>query len=98
MAKILVAEDDVNQSLAIADVLKREFHTVEVVNDGKEALERLKLYHYDLAVLDWQMPELSGIEVVQKFRMSGGKTAVLMLTGKTEMSDKIEGLDTGADD
>jgi len=98
MAKILVAEDDVNQALAIADVLKREFHTVEVVSDGKEALDRLKLYHYDLAILDWQMPELSGIEVVQKFRMSGGKTAVLMLTGKTEMSDKIEGLDTGADD
>jgi DNA-binding response OmpR family regulator len=98
MAKILVADDDANQADAIADVLKREFHTIEVVNEGKEALDRLKLYHYDLAILDWQMPELSGIDVVHKFRMSGGKTPVLMLTGKSQISDKIEGLDTGADD
>jgi DNA-binding response OmpR family regulator len=98
MAKILIADDDPNQADAIADVLKRDFHTIEVVNEGKEALERLKLYHYDLAILDWQMPELAGIDVVHKFRMSGGKTPVLMLTGKSQISDKIEGLDTGADD
>lgn len=98
MAKILVADDDVGQAEAVADALKREFHAVEVVHDGSEALDRLKLYHYDLVILDWQMPEMSGIEALRKFRMSGGKTSVLMLTGKTEISDKIEGLDTGADD
>ena len=98
MAKILVAEDDLNQADAIEDVLKREFHTPEIVHDGKEALDRLRLYHYDLAVLDWQMPQLTGVEVLQQFRQNGGETPILMLTGKSNIDDKIDGLDSGADD
>ena len=98
MAKILIAEDDQNQADAVSDVLKREFHTLEIVTDGKEALDRLRLYHYDLAILDWQMPEYSGIEVVRQFRKNGGKAPVLMLTGMSSVTNKVDGLDSGADD
>jgi DNA-binding response OmpR family regulator len=76
MGKILIAEDDQNQADAISDVLKREFHTLEVVCDGAEAMDRLRLYHYDLAILDWEMPKYTGIQVLQQFRKNGGKVPV----------------------
>jgi DNA-binding response OmpR family regulator len=98
MAKILVAEDDRNQAEAMSDFLQKALHVVETVFDGKEALDRLKIYHYDLAVVDWQMPEMSGIEVIRQFRRDGGKTPILMLTGQTSVSHKVDGLDAGADD
>lgn len=98
MAKILVADDDIDQTQSIADVLEKEFHRCEQVHDGAEAIERLKFYHYDLVVLDWQMPRMDGIEVLRRFRASGGNTPVLMLTGLSAASNKIDGLDSGADD
>ncbi len=98
MGKILIAEDDQNQADAIADVLKREFHTLEVVSDGAEAMDRLRLYHYDLAILDWEMPKYTGLQVLQQFRKNGGQVPVLMLTGMSSVNNKVDGLDSGADD
>lgn len=98
MAKILVVEDDKLLGPTIEDWLKGEKHTVELVVDGREGLDRLKFYDYDLIILDWQLPEVSGLEICKQYRISGGKTPVLFLTGKTAIQDKEAGLDTGADD
>ncbi|MBS2006358.1 MAG: response regulator transcription factor [Cyanobacteria bacterium SZAS TMP-1] len=98
MAKILLVEDDV----ALAEVtkfgLESQGHIVQVTPDGNQALDNLRINKYDLVVLDWMMPVVTGIEVLQAYRKTGGKTPVLMLTAKARLDDKEEGLDAGADD
>jgi DNA-binding response OmpR family regulator len=98
MAKILVVEDDAELSFTIENWLLLEEHVVETVADGNEAVERLKYYKYDLLVLDWQLPGLDGIEILNRYRSSGGAIPVIMLTGKDAIEDKEVGLDAGADD
>jgi two-component system, OmpR family, response regulator len=98
MPKILVVEDDKLLGPTIQDWLKDNNHTVELVADGREGLDRLKFYEYDLIILDWQLPAVSGLEICKHYRESGGKTPILFLTGMTEIHDKEAGLDTGADD
>lgn len=98
MAKILVVEDDDDFAETIVDGLTLERHTVEHVGDGKECIELLRVAEYDVIVLDWNLPSMQGIEVLKSFRQAGGKTPILMLTGKGAIQDKEQGLDTGADD
>jgi len=98
MGKILVVEDDVQLSTIICDELKMRHHLAEVVHDGKEAHEKLQFYKYDLIILDWNLPGMSGVEICKTFRESGGKTPLLMLTGKGTPKEKELGLDSGADD
>lgn len=98
MAKILVVEDDAELSFTIENWLTLEDHVVETVSDGSEAVDRLKYYKYDLLVLDWGLPGLSGLEILNRYRSVGGAIPVLMLTGKDAIQDKEAGLDAGADD
>jgi OmpR-family two-component system manganese-sensing response regulator len=98
MSKILVVEDEKATADAICDLLAFEKHIVEHAPDGADAWERLQNWQYDLVVLDWSLPEMNGIEVLTKFRQGGGKTPVLFLTGRNTTDNKIEGLDSGADD
>lgn len=98
MAKILIVEDDKHLASDLIDWLEFEKHTVEHVDDGKEAEDRLKFYQYDLIILDWELPGVYGIDICKRYRSTGGSTPVLMLTGKGEISDKEAGLDSGADD
>ena len=98
MAKILLADDDRKLCEMISDWLKKESYIVEIAFDGQEATDRLAVSQYDLLILDWDMPFLSGIDVCKNFRQSQGTTPVLMLTGRTSVGHKIEGLDSGADD
>ncbi len=98
MAKILLVEDDIETLDAVADALELQNHVVEKVIDGNEAADRLKFYFYDLVVLDWGLPGRSGIDICQEYRGRGGKTPVLMLTGRKEFDDRVHGLDAGADD
>lgn len=98
MAKILLVEDDKNLAADIVDWLESEKHTVDHVPDGNDALHRIKYYQFDLVILDWELPGLHGIEICKKYRLAGGKSPVLMLTGKSEIEDKEKGLDSGADD
>ena len=98
MAKILIVEDDEQLSELIVDWLTGEKHTPEAVYEGTEGLQRLKFYKYDVIILDWELPGLSGPEICNQFRQSGGQTPILMLTGKKEVTDKATGLDAGADD
>jgi DNA-binding response OmpR family regulator len=98
VAKILVVEDDLSLCNAIGDYLTLDHHTAEFVNDGHEAMQRLKVYGYDLIILDWELPKASGVEILSDFRGRGGTTLVLMLTGRDSVGDKETGLDAGADD
>lgn len=84
--------------MTIIDGLGLERHTVEHADSGSDAVDLLKVADYDVIVLDWNLPGLTGIEVLKKYRSQGGKAPVLMLTGKGEIRDKEEGFDTGADD
>jgi DNA-binding response OmpR family regulator len=98
MAKILLVEDDEALSKRIKSWLEIEHHAVECAIRGHDALERLKFFQFDLIILDWQLPELDGIEILQAYRNSGGKSAVLMLTGRDDVKDRLTGLNCGADD
>jgi len=99
MAKILVIEDDAELSEVIQDWLTEERHVVDAVDNGAEALDRLKFYSFDLLIVDWMLPgSVSGLDVCKEFRSKGGHTPILILTGKGEIADKEVGLDSGADD
>ena len=98
MAKILIVEDDLDIAHGILDYLKFEGHIVEHIADGGEAEHRLQISQFDLVILDWNLPSLSGIEILTNLRAAGVQTPVLMLTGKTPINDRTLGLYTGADD
>ena len=98
MAKILLVEDDLNLSDMIRDWLKFERHIAEAAYNGDDALNMLSTVTYDLIILDWDLPGLSGIEVSKLFRERGGNTPILMLTGKSSIDEKVIGFDSGTDD
>jgi DNA-binding response OmpR family regulator len=98
MAKILLVEDEPGLSGAISDWLTDEHHLVELAATGKEALEKLDATQYDIILLDWMLPELSGVEVCRYYRSQGGAAPVIMLTAKKSLLSKEIGLDSGADD
>ncbi len=96
--KLLYAEDEFALSEAVADVLKFHKYNVDAVFDGQDALDYINNENYDGIILDIMMPKLNGLEVLKEIRKNGNKTPVLLLTAKSEIEDKIEGLDLGADD
>lgn len=98
MAKILVIDDDSSFSSSFGVWLQAEGHRVEYAFDGSEGLEKLRYHGYDLAFVDWEMPGIDGAELCKRFRMTGGKTPLVMLSGKSNATDKELGLDSGADD
>ena len=98
MPKILLVEDDKELATTVARYLGIERNTVEVVSDGREGLERVLSCEYDAIILDIELPNVNGVEICRQFRNSGGKTPVIMLTGRSLVADKELGLDSGADD
>jgi DNA-binding response OmpR family regulator len=98
MAKILVVEDDPALQESIKNSLSFQHHTVLACSDGREGLERLLVEQFDLVILDWQLPSKDGPEICREYREKGGTSIVLMLTGKSSVSDKETGFDAGADD
>lgn len=96
--KILYAEDEIAMSEAIVDILTYHNYTVDAVYDGVEALDYARAEKYDGIILDIMMPKMNGLEVLQTLRKEGCKTPVMLLTAKTEVEDRIAGLDMGADD
>jgi DNA-binding response OmpR family regulator len=98
MAKILLVEDEPDFSMLIGEWLKSQHYVVEVVDTGEDAMDRLRFYKYDVVVLDWMLPGITGLEVCKQFRDSGGTTPILLLTAKKHVDEKEQGLDAGADD
>ena len=96
--RILLAEDEKRMAAALVALLKQEKYDVDHMADGTSALTALESGIYDIAVLDVMMPEMNGFEVAKKARNNGIKTPILMLTAKSQLEDKVEGLDSGADD
>ncbi len=96
--RILVVEDEKDLNNIITKHLKKNNFSVDSVFNGEEALEYLEYGAYDLIVLDIMLPKLNGYEVVKKLRENKNETAVLMLTARDSIDDKIKGLDLGADD
>lgn len=98
MAKILLVDDDIDLCNSISERLKSEQHTVESISNGVEAEQRLRVYDYDCVILDWNLPGMEGLAVCRNFRKRGGRTPILLLTGRTALEEKELGLDSGADD
>lgn len=96
--RILVVEDEKDLNNIITKHLKKNNFSVDSVFNGEEALEYLDYGTYDLIVLDIMLPKVNGYEVVKKLRENKNETAVLMLTARDSIDDKIKGLDLGADD
>jgi two-component system, OmpR family, response regulator len=96
--RVLVAEDDAALRSVLARGLREKGYVVDAVADGTAALRHLRAYDYDVAVLDWRMPERTGIEVVAEVRDRGYRTPILMLTARDAPSDRVAGLNEGADD
>lgn len=96
--RILLAEDDKRLSKMLAFLLKKEKYIVDCVYDGQEAMEYAELSDYDIVILDWMMPKKDGISVCRELRQAKKQTAILMLTARDALEDRIEGLDSGADD
>lgn len=98
MAKILIVEDDAGTSDSLSKYLDYDRHTVTTATDGLQALKLLRQSDYDVIVLDWEMPGATGVEVCRQYREQGGKSHVIMLTGRGSISEKGMGFDAGADD
>lgn len=96
--RLLLAEDEKELSNAVAAILKHNNYSVDVVCNGNDALDYAMSGNYDALLLDIMMPGLSGLEVLRAVRDKGIKTPAIMLTAKSEIEDRIAGLDAGADD
>ncbi len=96
--RLLFAEDEKSLSKAVTAILIKNNYSVDAVYDGQEALDYLETENYDGVILDVMMPKLDGFSVLKKMRAAGNKTPVLMLTAKSEIEDRVHGLDSGAND
>lgn len=96
--RILLAEDERSLSRAIIALLEKHNYSADAVYDGQEALDYLEAENYDAVILDIMMPKLDGLSVLQMLRERGSQMPVLLLTAKSEVEDKVTGLDSGAND
>ncbi len=96
--RLLYAEDERSLARAVSAILVKNNYSVDVVHDGESALDYLATGNYDGAILDVMMPKKDGIEVLKRMRARGDRTPVLLLTAKSEIDDRVAGLDSGAND
>jgi DNA-binding response OmpR family regulator len=96
--RMLVAEDDASLRAVLERGLRENGYVVDAVAEGTAAIAHLRAYEYDVAILDWRMPKANGIEVLQIIRERGIRTPILMLTARDAPTDRVTGLNGGADD
>lgn len=96
--RVLLAEDERSLSRAIIALLEKHNYSADAVYDGQEALDYLEAENYDAVILDIMMPRLDGLSVLRTLRERGSQIPVLLLTAKSEVEDKVTGLDSGAND
>ncbi|GAB4143278.1 MAG: hypothetical protein Fur0046_20260 [Cyanobacteria bacterium J069] len=96
--KLLLVEDDRRIALALAEALTDQGYAVDLAADGQMGWDLLEAYDYSLVILDVMLPGLNGIQICRRMRQRGNTTPVLMLTARDTSSDKVMGLDAGADD
>ena len=95
--RVLVIEDEVRLAATLRDLLELDGYTVDVCHDGESGLDNALSAIYDVILLDVMLPKLDGFTVLRRLRAAGDGTPVLMLTARSEVSDKVQGLDCGAD-
>lgn len=96
--RLLLVEDDMPLAEALAEALIDQRYVVDVVNDGEAAWQQVKALAYDIIVLDMMLPKLDGVSFCQRLRSNGHGIPILMLTARDTTTDKVNGLDAGADD
>jgi DNA-binding response OmpR family regulator len=96
--RVLVAEDDTGLRSVLERGLRENGYVVDAVPDGERALSFIRTYEYDVVVLDWRMPKMSGLEVIRELRRAGSPVPILMLTARDTADNRVTGLDEGADD
>jgi len=96
--RILVVEDEIHLAEALSHILRKNNYTVDVANDGEAGYDNALSGIYDVIVLDIMLPKMDGITVLKSIRSEGIETPVILLTAKSDISDKVKGLDSGADD
>jgi len=96
--RILIVEDELHLAEALTHILRKNNYTVDAVNDGTSGLDNALSGIYDLILLDIMLPEMDGLSVLKCIREEGISTPVILLTAKGEITDKVKGLDSGADD
>lgn len=96
--RILLAEDEKALSKALVTILERNSYSVDAVFDGQSALDYLENDNYDVVILDIMMPKIDGLTVLKRVRQEKNLIPILLLTAKSEVDDKVEGLDAGAND
>lgn len=96
--RILIIEDEHRLSEAIAHLLQKHNYTVDAVYDGLDGYHYILSDIYDIVILDVMLPSMNGFEILRKVREEGMKTPIIMLTARSQISDKVQGLDHGADD
>jgi DNA-binding response OmpR family regulator len=97
-AHILIVEDEINLARLVELELQLEGYEVTVANDGLTGLTKARETLPDLLILDWMMPGMTGVEICRRLRATGIKAPVILLTAKEDVSDRVAGLDAGADD
>jgi DNA-binding response OmpR family regulator len=96
--RILITEDERELAEALARGLRKQGYAADIAYDGEEALVLAEVNDYDLIILDLNLPKIDGVEVCRKIRASGSLTGILMLTARSALDDRVNGLDQGADD
>lgn len=96
--KILLADDEKELSRAVATILRYSNYEVDTVYNGKEAIEKVNENVYDVIILDIMMPITDGLQALKEIRKNNIKTSIILLTAKSQVDDKVEGLDSGAND
>ena len=96
--RILITEDEKEMAEALARGLRKQGYAADIAYDGEEALVLAEVNDYDLIILDLNLPKIDGVEVCRRVRASGSPTGILMLTARSTLDDRVNGLDEGADD
>lgn len=97
-AQILLVEDETKLARFVELELSYEGYQVKVAHDGLEGLTAARESHHDLLIVDWMLPGISGLEICRRLRTTGNQVPIILLTAKDEVSDRVAGLDAGADD
>ncbi len=96
--KILIVEDEIKLSDSIVSYLKTDGHVCEQANDYQKALEKIRLYEYDCALIDINLPDGSGLDIIRELKLKKKKTGIIVISARETVEDRIKGLETGADD
>lgn len=95
--RVLIVEDEVRLAATLQDLLEMQGYSADVSHDGESGLDNALSAIYDVIILDVMLPKLNGFDVLRRLRAEGNATPVLMLTARSEVTDKVQGLDSGAD-